>query len=98
MPIRTAQVQRYWQRISGPLVVTGLLMLLHYIAARRATLPGIILSKCAVGRLDLLPGSTACANTAAHWVSAKKIIGGGYQAGYTARITAFAVKVKLCCD
>src|SRR5436190_14963072 len=98
MPMRTVQVQRYWQRISGPLLVTGVLMLLHYIAARRATLPGIILSKCAVGRLDLLPGSTACANTAAHWVSAKEIIGSGYQVGYTARITASAVNVKLCRD
>ena len=56
----------------------GALMLLHYIAARRATLAGIILFKCAVGRFDLLPGSTVRANTAAHWVSAKEVIGSGY--------------------
>src|SRR5207247_851946 len=48
------------------------------IAARRATLSSIVLLECAVGRLDLLPGRTARANIAAHWVGAKEVVGDGY--------------------
>ena len=48
------------------------------IAARGATLPSIVLLKCTVGRPDLLPGRTVRGNTAAYWVGAKEVVGGGY--------------------
>ena len=78
--------------------VIGELMNAIFRATRRAERAAIIIHKCAVGRLDLLPGGTVRPNTTAHWMIAKPIVSVSYCTRYTSRVAVFAKNVQLCCD